>query len=128
MHRPTDWRRIKAFGDHKVCHFNVNISASNQIESKLSGLAGRLVSDGVLSEEQATEATNEASKLKMPLMRYLVESLDVDGRELAGLASHEFGVPLFDIVSNRCPSFTKFSWWQHRNSQTLYKEINSQIN
>ena len=77
----------------------MNISASNQIESKLSGLAGRLVSNGVLSEEQATEATHEASKLKMSLVRYLVESLDVDSHELAELASQEFGVPLFDIAA-----------------------------
>ena len=77
----------------------MNISASNQIESKLSGLAGRLVSSGVLSEEQATEATHEASKLKMSLVRYLVESLDVDSHELAELASQEFGVPLFDIAA-----------------------------
>jgi len=75
----------------------VNISASNQIATKLSGLAGRLVSDGVLSEEQATDATQEASKLKMSLVRYLVESLDVDSHELAELASQEFGVPLLDV-------------------------------
>jgi diphthamide synthase (EF-2-diphthine--ammonia ligase) len=77
----------------------MNISASNHIESKLSGLAGRLVSSGVLSEEQATEATHEASKLKMSLVRYLVESLDVDSHELAELASQEFGVPLFDVAA-----------------------------
>ena len=75
----------------------MNISASNQIATKLSGLAGRLVSDGVLSEEQATDATQEASKLKMSLVRYLVESLDVDSHELAELASQEFGVPLLDV-------------------------------
>ncbi len=78
---------------------SVDISASNHIENKLSGLAGGLVSDGVLSEEQATEATREASKLEISLVRYLVESLDVDSHELAELASREFGVPIFDTTA-----------------------------
>lgn len=78
---------------------SVDISASNQIENKLTGLAGGLVSDGVLSEEQATEATREASKLEISLVRYLVESLDVDSHELAELASREFGVPIFDTTA-----------------------------
>jgi len=78
---------------------SVDISASNHIENKLTGLAGGLVSDGVLSEEQATEATREASKLEISLVRYLVESLDVDSHELAKLASREFGVPIFDTTA-----------------------------
>ena len=78
---------------------SVDISASNHIENKLTGLAGGLVSDGVLSEEQATEATREASKLEISLVRYLVESLDVDSHELAELASREFGVPIFDTTA-----------------------------
>ena len=78
---------------------SVDISASNHIENKLTGLAGGLVSEGVLSEEQATEATREASKLEISLVRYLVESLDVDSHELAELASREFGVPIFDTTA-----------------------------
>jgi len=78
---------------------SVDISASNHIENKLTGLAGGLVSDGVLSEEQATEATREASKLEISLVRYLVESLNVDSHELAELASREFGVPIFDTTA-----------------------------
>ena len=74
------------------------MNASGQ-SLKLSGLAGRLVEAAILSVEQAQEAAREASAMKVSLVRYLVESLDVDSRELASLASKEFGVPLFDLSS-----------------------------
>jgi len=64
---------------------------------QLSGLAGRLVAEGLISAQEAGEAQNEASVEKMPLVQYLVEKKDVDGQRLAEVASHEFGVPLFDI-------------------------------
>lgn len=74
----------------------MNISATGQI-GKLSGLAGRLVAEQVLTEEQAQAASREASTMKVSLIRYLVESLDVDSHELAEMAAREFGVPLFDL-------------------------------
>ena len=75
----------------------MNISASTQISHKLTGLAGRLVTEGLLSPEQAQEAAREASKMKVSLVRYLIESLNIDSHELAELAAHEFGVPLVDL-------------------------------
>ena len=64
---------------------------------QLSGLAGRLVAEGLLSAETAADAYQEASSEKMPFVQYLVEKKNVDGQQLAEVASHEFGVPLFDI-------------------------------
>ena len=76
----------------------MNISATGQI-GKLSGLAGRLVAEKVLTEEQAQAASREASTMKVSLIRYLVESLEVDSHELAEMAAKEFGVPLFDLTA-----------------------------
>ena len=67
------------------------------INKTLTGLAGRLVSEQILTSEQAQQASQEAGKMKVSLVRYLVESLDVDSQDLAELAAQEFGVPLFDL-------------------------------
>ncbi len=64
---------------------------------QLSGLAGRLVAEGLITAEAAADAYQEASSEKMPFVQYLVEKKNVDGQQLAEVASHEFGVPLFDI-------------------------------
>ena len=64
---------------------------------QLSGLAGRLVAEGLISPQEAGEAQKEASIEKMPFVQYLVEKKDVNSHRLAEVASHEFGVPLFDI-------------------------------
>ena len=77
----------------------MNISASTQITNNLGGLAGRLVTEGILTPEQAQEATREASKMKVSLVRFLTESMDVDSHELAELAAQEFGVPLIDLAA-----------------------------
>ena len=77
----------------------MNISASTQITNNLGGLAGRLVTEGILTPEQAQEATREASKMKVSLVRFLTESMDVDPHELAELAAQEFGVPLIDLAA-----------------------------
>jgi type IV pilus assembly protein PilB len=64
---------------------------------QLSGLAGRLVAEGLISAQEAGEAQIEASVEKVPLVKFLVEKKNVDSHRLAEVASHEFGVPLFDI-------------------------------
>jgi type IV pilus assembly protein PilB len=66
---------------------------------QLSGLAGRLVAEQLISAQAAVEAQIEASQEKMPLVQYLVEKKNVDGHRLSQVASHEFGVPLFDITA-----------------------------
>ena len=66
---------------------------------QLSGLAGRLVAEGLISAEAAAEAQREASMEKIPLVTYFVEKKNVDSHRLATVASQEFGVPQFDTSS-----------------------------
>ena len=66
---------------------------------QLSGLAGRLVAESLLTAQAAIEAQKSASMEKMHFVQYLVENNGVDGKRLAEVASHEFGVPLFDITA-----------------------------
>ena len=65
---------------------------------QLSGLAGRLVAEGLISSEDATEAQREASMGQVPLVSYLVDKKNVDSGRLAAVASQEFGVPQFDAT------------------------------
>ncbi len=65
----------------------------------LSGLAQRLVDDGLMNHEDAQNAFTEASKEKMPLVRYLVGKKLLSGLDVALAAANEFGVPVFDIDS-----------------------------
>ena len=64
---------------------------------QLSGLAGRLVAEGLISAQAASQAQKDASLERMPFVQYLVEKRNVDSQRLAEVASHEFGVPLFDL-------------------------------
>ncbi len=64
---------------------------------QLSGLAGRLVTEGLISSEVAAQAQQNAAREGLHFVQFLVERKDVNGRRLAEVASHEFGVPLFDI-------------------------------
>ena len=66
---------------------------------QLSGLAKRLVVDGLLEEEQAAEAQGKALKSREPFVSYLVENKIVASSAIASSACHEFGVPLFDLAS-----------------------------
>jgi len=62
-----------------------------------SGLAKCLVQQGLLTEDAAAVAAQEAQKQKQPLVTYLVVNKQVDSRTIAKLASSEFGVPLLDL-------------------------------
>ncbi len=66
---------------------------------QLSGLAGRLVAESLISTQQAIDAQKEALLERMHFVQYLVEKKNVNGRRVAEVASQEFGVPLFDIGS-----------------------------
>ncbi|WP_116368610.1 type IV-A pilus assembly ATPase PilB [Parahaliea mediterranea] len=70
---------------------------NNKASGQLSGLAGRLAAEGLITREQAQEAQRQASLERKPLVTYLVNTMDVDSQRLAEVASTEFGVPLFDI-------------------------------
>ena len=67
------------------------------INSTIRGLAGQLIAAGILTPEQAREAVNEAKAQRVSLIRYLIDTLDVDSKELAEMASAEFGLPVFDL-------------------------------
>ena len=71
--------------------------ATNQTTMKPSGLAWRLVRDRLLTEDQAANASAEALRQRQPFVQYLVEQKILDSRRIAIAASHEFGVPLFDL-------------------------------
>lgn len=80
--------------------------ASPQIN--LSGLARKLVQDGVLAEDIAVQAQNEAKDKKKAFVSYLVDNKIADAKQIAQSASEEFGVPLVDIdVINIEPDVAK---------------------
>ena len=66
---------------------------------QLSGLAGRLVAESLITAEEAVAANKEATVENLHFVQYLVEKNNVDGWRMAEVASQEFGVPLFDIES-----------------------------
>lgn len=66
---------------------------------QLSGLAGRLVAEGLISAQEAGDAQKAASTDNVPFVQYLVGSSEIDSQRLAEVASQEFGVPLFDITA-----------------------------
>lgn len=64
---------------------------------RLSGLARRLVNEGLLNEEQALSAQTTAKEERLPFVTYLVNHKILASKDIAAIASQEFGVPLFDI-------------------------------
>lgn len=71
--------------------------ATTQQEISLSGLARRLVHDGLLSEQAAHQALRDAVKKGHHFVSELVKSKLLDSRSIAIAASQEFGVPLFEL-------------------------------
>jgi len=65
----------------------------------LSGLALRIVRDGLLPAGEAERLQTEANTQKIPLVTHLVKSKKLNSAALARAASEEFGVPLFDITA-----------------------------
>ena len=65
----------------------------------LSGLARKLVMDGLLEEEAAQEHFQAALKKKQPFVAYLVANNLAPSAEIALAAAQEFGVPLLEIDS-----------------------------
>jgi type IV pilus assembly protein PilB len=71
--------------------------ATPSAQMNLSGLARKLVLDGLLQEADAIKAQETANKKKLPFVTYLVEQKLVDSKALASAAAIEFGVPLLDL-------------------------------
>ena len=63
----------------------------------LSGLARKLVADGLLDDKTAAQAFQDALNSKVPFVKFLVENKLGDAKIIAQAASQEFGVSLLDI-------------------------------
>ena len=66
---------------------------------RISGLARRLINDGLLSEQDAANSQKEAHDNGVALTTYLVKNGIVDSGDLAHAASNEFGIPLLNLNS-----------------------------
>ena len=75
----------------------MNQPATPSSRARLGGLAGRLIGDGLLTADEATEAQKEASTKRISLVQQLVDVKGIDSASIASAASSEFGVPLLDL-------------------------------
>ncbi|WP_456376963.1 type IV-A pilus assembly ATPase PilB [Thiolapillus sp.] len=66
-------------------------------DKNLKGFSRYLVNAGLLDMENAVSATKQASKEGMPLVSHVVSSGLASPRQIAILASQEFGLPLLDL-------------------------------
>ena len=65
----------------------------------LSGISRRLVAEGVLGENDARKAIEDASKQKIPIGAWLAENGLVSSAQIALASAFEFGIPLFDVTA-----------------------------
>ncbi|HAI68572.1 MAG TPA: type IV-A pilus assembly ATPase PilB [Gammaproteobacteria bacterium] len=68
-------------------------------KNNLTGLARKLVIDGLLSEIEAETAFDNSLTTRIPFVTYLVNQKLVTSLDIALAAAEEFGVPLVDIES-----------------------------
>jgi type IV pilus assembly protein PilB len=80
---------------------------SNVPNIMLSGLARRLVNDGLLPEDTAREAVRTSQQQKLPLLRYLVDNKLAKARDVANAVAEEFGDPLMDLAAIEVTSIPK---------------------
>ena len=66
---------------------------------QVTGLARKLVMDGLLTEEAAAKAWQEAISGKIPFVSHVVSTRLVSATAVAQVAADEFGVPVLDISS-----------------------------
>jgi type IV pilus assembly protein PilB len=76
----------------------VNANATANLVG-ITGIARRLVLDGVLGEADARKALDESGKLKKPVHLYLIEKKLATAAHIAGANAVEFGMPLFDAAA-----------------------------
>ncbi len=65
----------------------------------ISGISRRLVAEGLLGENEARKAIEDATKQKIPIGAWLSENGLVSSAQIALASAFEFGVPLFDVTS-----------------------------
>ncbi|AIF47252.1 type IV-A pilus assembly ATPase PilB [Dyella japonica] len=63
----------------------------------LTGLARRLVSEGVLPEADVRRAVAESTQSKASLTAWLLDNNQVESARLTRIASDEFGMPMMDV-------------------------------
>ena len=63
----------------------------------LTGFVRRLVSDGLLTEDVAKRAQQDARSANLSLLTYLVKNKILSSINIANAASADFGLPLFDL-------------------------------
>ncbi len=80
----------------------MNASAPN-----LSGLAKRLVNDGLIDEEQMVNALEQSRIDKQPLALYVVKNELINPTQMALAVSDEFGTPVMDLSSFNTGSIPK---------------------
>jgi|TARA_B100001059_G_scaffold113820_1_gene114015 type IV pilus assembly protein PilB len=68
-------------------------------DERVGGLGGRLVAADILNKDRVIAAEREARKIHLSFMRYLIDTLDVDSKVLAEMASAEYGIPVFDVTA-----------------------------
>lgn len=68
----------------------------NEVVS-LSGLARQIVAAQLLDEKSAQQAQTQAKRNQLPLVTYLVQNKLAKSRDLAELASEQFGVAFIDL-------------------------------
>lgn len=73
--------------------------ATPTIRTNLSGLGRRLVLDGIIAEDAAQQAYQEALKAKQLFVAYLVGKGFAKAADVAAAASTEFGVPMLDLAT-----------------------------
>ena len=75
---------------------------SSQLQPSLAGLTGmarRLVTDGLLPEEDVRKAMLDSNQRKVSLGVWLQEQNLVDNAQLTRISSIEFGMPMMDVAS-----------------------------
>jgi type IV pilus assembly protein PilB len=65
----------------------------------LSGMARRLVAEGVLPEADVRKAVTDSSQQKKTLTSWLLDQGLVENNRLAQIASAEFGMPMMDVTA-----------------------------
>lgn len=65
----------------------------------LSGMARRLVAEGLLPEADVRKAVADSSQQKKTLTAWLLDQGLIDNNRLAQIASAEFGMPMMDVTS-----------------------------
>ena len=75
---------------------------SSQLQPSLAGLSGmarRLVSEGVLPEADVRKAMADSGQHKVTLAAWLLDHNLVDSTQLTQIASAEFGMPMMDVAA-----------------------------